>query len=544
MISPRKLLLVALLSFAAAGVSAANDIYLAQNAQGANNGADCADAFSYNFFNNSGNWGGGGNQIGPGSTVHLCGTFNGTPGQQLLVFQGSGTSGNPITLHFEDGVLLSAPYWSSQGAINTSGSTWVTIDGGTSGTIQNYADGVSGETCYDGNSCQYQQDSRMVYITGCTTCNVEVKNLTLRQGWQRNSGDSDSNGQGVEGIYFVGNHSNITIDHNTCTQFRTCIDGWGSNITVSFNELSNMNWGYSFGSNVPTSTLLIHDNIIHDFQMWDGSGAFHHDGVFLFPNTGTGNISGLQEYNNFFGPNRATGNTAYSNWEGTLTAPQFFNNVCLQPTTDRMPCLEAGNNGGQNSTNSGLIVANNTAVMGCTAGNCDGNYAFGPQPGYLNMTFQNNIAVQGTSLTYMGSNDVFTTVDYNMYEDVCSDNGACGGMFTYRSMSTNSFTTWKAALPQNSGQDGHSVFDTLANLGISTTTGQLQTGSPGIAAGVNLTSLGIAALNCDKPLVVGPSGTGACNPRPATGSWDIGAYQFGSGGTPPAPPTGLTAIVK
>src|ERR1700693_3618937 len=62
------------------------NIYLAQSALGSANGADCNDAYSYSFFNSSGNWGTGGAQIGPGTTVHLCGTFTGTPGQTLLTF--------------------------------------------------------------------------------------------------------------------------------------------------------------------------------------------------------------------------------------------------------------------------------------------------------------------------------------------------------------------------------------------------------------------------------------------------------------------------
>jgi hypothetical protein len=51
---------------------------------------------------------------------------------------------------------------------------------------------------------------------------------------------------------------------------------------------------------------------------------------------------------------------------------------------------------------------------------------------------------------------------------------------------------------------------------------------------VNLTNLGIAALNADK----------AGTPRPATGNWDIGAYQNGSAAGGPSAPSGLTAVVQ
>ena len=46
------------------------NVYIAQNSVGANTGADCADAYALSFFNNSGNWGAGPPQIGPGTTVH------------------------------------------------------------------------------------------------------------------------------------------------------------------------------------------------------------------------------------------------------------------------------------------------------------------------------------------------------------------------------------------------------------------------------------------------------------------------------------------
>jgi hypothetical protein len=44
--------------------------------------------------------------------------------------------------------------------------------------------------------------------------------------------------------------------------------------------------------------------------------------------------------------------------------------------------------------------------------------------------------------------------------------------------------------------------------------------SPTVGAGVNLTSLGITALNSDKNGIA----------RPATGAWDIGAMEYVSGG--------------
>ena len=109
------------------GVASAANVYIAQSAAGMANGADCQDAYPYTFFNTSGNWGAMANQIGPGTTVHLCGTITGLAGSTVLTFQGSGSNGSPITLIFETGAALNAPYWGtnsgsiSQAAINIDG---------------------------------------------------------------------------------------------------------------------------------------------------------------------------------------------------------------------------------------------------------------------------------------------------------------------------------------------------------------------------------------------------------------------------------------
>src|SRR5262249_26163841 len=71
----------------------ANDVFISQ--AGGGTGASCASPLSVTFFNTSGNWTVGipsGTQIGPGTTVHLCGTFTGALSGSMLTFQGSGSS--------------------------------------------------------------------------------------------------------------------------------------------------------------------------------------------------------------------------------------------------------------------------------------------------------------------------------------------------------------------------------------------------------------------------------------------------------------------
>jgi hypothetical protein len=79
--------------------------------------------------------------------------------------------------------------------------------------------------------------------------------------------------------------------------------------------------------------------------------------------------------------------------------------------------------------------------------------------------------------------------------------------------------------------------------------------SPTVGAGANLTSLWPAgfikqdaSLICNQQTVstvVQVVCTGTPNPRPASGAWDVGAYQFSAGSTSkPNPPTGFKATVQ
>src|SRR5580704_1228474 len=78
------------------------NVYIAQTAAGSANGSSCANAYAVTFFNTSSNWGSGASQIGPGTTVDLCGTIT-----TELTAHGSGTSGSPITISFQSTAQIS-----------------------------------------------------------------------------------------------------------------------------------------------------------------------------------------------------------------------------------------------------------------------------------------------------------------------------------------------------------------------------------------------------------------------------------------------------
>jgi hypothetical protein len=135
--------LALLLLCTASAFASASNVYVAQSAAGGGTGVDCANAYAVTFFNTAGNWGAGAAQIGQDTTVHLCGTFTASAGANgYLTFQDSGASGHPITLLWETGAVVQSAYFGTGGAVSTNGKTYLVIDGGTNGVIQNTANGT------------------------------------------------------------------------------------------------------------------------------------------------------------------------------------------------------------------------------------------------------------------------------------------------------------------------------------------------------------------------------------------------------------------
>ena len=184
---------VTFLMFSSAAANA-SDLYIAQNAAGAINGADCADAYAVAWFNTPANWGSNSGQIAPATTVHLCGIHNAPAGASgYLTFHGSGVSGDYITLLFEAGAVLEAPYWTG-GAINLGGQSYLTINGGTNGLC---------EATQNGTLLTYQQDGGGCVVSNSNVSNVIVENLTISNIYVRNCGGvacSDSSGGNTYGI--------------------------------------------------------------------------------------------------------------------------------------------------------------------------------------------------------------------------------------------------------------------------------------------------------------------------------------------------------
>jgi hypothetical protein len=191
----------------------------------------------------------------------------------------------------------------------------------------------------------------------------------------------------------------------------------------------------------------------------------------------------------------------------------------------------------ENDNAGAFLLANNTFVSQVAHDACTNNGGTYPgdngivEDSSSNLTIENNILVSmkndnyysegGSSIAGMDYND-----EYN------------GGAWSWNgSGEMTLFTLWQS----DCHCDAHSI---ITNPGLNSGSAppyQLA-GSSSLAyrTGTNL-----SAAYCGRipALCTGAEG----NPRPSSGAWDIGAYEYsGSGSTPvpPTPPTGLSATVQ
>jgi hypothetical protein len=528
-----KVFLAMIFAVATAGFLSASDIYVAENAAGGNTGADCADAHSAAWLNSSSNWGSGVGQVGPGTTVHLCGTFTGAAGATMLTIQGSGSSGNPIIIKFEDGTLLTSPQWgsSSSGAINCSGQNYITIDGGTNGIIQNTA---------SGSGLSYTGDSEGIYATSCS--NFTAQNIDFENLWVRLQSDTSFNSNGTAAFQDLGTLTNVTFQNNTVNHCRFAAAysyaGTSSNLVFSGNTMNFVEtslFAGDMGSNSVVNGVTINGNSTKGGSyLWDGNSGFHHD-----PLTHVFAVSSGSQVNNLvISNNQGTGtytlpggpNTSWIFLEGGISSPQVFNNVMTSLSND------AGfSNGffgvrGNTGAVTNFVLYNNTF-----RGNSDSNTIGGgnciritggpSSTGTIENNIFDNCGIAGDI------EDSTVTSDYNYYYNFGSSNFG------------STFLTWTQW--QSAGNDAHGICGRTGGTeggcpnggdplsGVTGPPYTLPANSPAIGAATNLTGLGIKPLDFDMAAVA----------RPSSGNWDASAYQV-STGPPPNPPTGLAAVVN
>lgn len=509
----------------------ANDLYISQSGGGA--GSTCSSPLSAAFFNNSSNWGTGSNQIGPGTTVHLCGVFNGSANSTMLTFQANGASGNPITLLFESGAQLNAPYWSGNGAINMMNRSNVAVDGGSNGIIQNTA---------NGDQLANRQITSLIYAINCSACSI--RNLTLANAYVAVQGVSTLGGAMTQMTAVTFSGSNWTITGNVIHDCGWCLlDTYGNgdtNINIHHNDIYHWDHGYTFatsGANAGTN-LFFHDNKLHDNVNFETSGCMYHlDGLHFFGTTGS-SMSGIYVYNNYFYGALTYCTNGFIFMEGGTGTPShasnsfFWNNVFDATGSNGMNPngwvgIFSGDKGATQFVQNTLLYNNSADTTNC--------YNIGS---ISNLTFQGNV-VNGCNIAVnLGSltNTPASQIDYNFYGSACSSSNNC---FIYNRSFTGSFSAWKSS----SGFDAHSKTSSFSGA-LLNPDGSPQSTSPVRSLAPNLS---LAAINNLLALGADTTRGGSRTPvaRPLSGLWDSGAYQYGTSTvTLPAAPTGLVASVQ
>jgi hypothetical protein len=476
-----------------------SQVYVGQTAIGSADGTSCASALPVTFFNSSGNWGSGGSQIAPGTTVHLCGTIS-TP----LTAQGGGVSGSPITILFEPNAKISMGTCNTV-CLNLNKRSYIVVDGGTNGVIEETANGTGFATHNDDSGIQANAVS-----------NIEIRKLTIQNIYKYVCCGNDGAGRSIDivGATQTSIHHNIIHDSTKCIFFAL---GGGisqsSGNTIYKNTIYNCSWNimYASGSGgigtVSDNNASIHDNDLQASSLFCTGVAdyYHNDVLTVFTQTGSDNkITNLLVYNNYVHGEVCPvgGSTNYSaifkfstDVSPANVTATIFNNLIVVTglrTSDGLICVGNGN--------AQFGVYNNT--LDATGGDPANQIGIEGSP-TVTFTAKNNIMNGVRYGVYLSAQPVVTMGDTNNYY---SSNGA---YFSYGGGFLN-LSQW-----QTSCSCDFKSITSVPNLNASYSP---NTGSPVIGVGTNLTSLGIVALNFDKAGVL----------RPLISAWDLGAYSYSS----------------
>ena len=364
------------------------------------------------------------------------------------------------------------------------------------------------------------------------------------------------------GINFQGNVGNLTVTNCEFTHIAKAGIGLVAGYTTSgavTNIVINkclmhdfVVWGVYVTTENPNSTIqdVVIDSLVwsnywqYSPNEWTGCSNYfpHADGVIMF-------LSG-----NPLAANCLLGTPAHPFVVRNCT---FINNATnendLAGTADIFPCPWGGT----------VLVYNNTAVNVLNAGEGfffaygdipSGNGSTAPDYRIYNntcldtnhfmvivqnmtntasrITVNNNLFYSYThnsggipvSIDSLSVTSGTIVLDYDLYMDLTNDNGIANVGGTYMQLPALQAAGYEAhgiyADPMLVTPTGKIVFFTSS----SQNNVNLTAASPAIRAGVNLS----AYFSTDK----------AGYPRPATGAWDIGAYQY-QGALPPIPITGV-----
>lgn len=371
------------------------------------------------------------------------------------------------------------------------------------------------------------------------------------------------------------------------------------------NNISDCSWGIAGGPGAGTvmTNVLIHNNSFHDFysQM---DNYVHGDGVYLFsavPNEDT-YMDNVQIYNNVVYGNFASGDGTAGMSQFFWASAQMqgsayiYNNVMTYSGGGTACAIGGSASSVANGSKGSVYVLNNTFYGDAKAGK------FFSGAGLGNVVILNNVYYGGYGCYYFGAPLINLTSDYNDFNGsfltastfafVTSYSAAkrsgsiasvsvttpgtgytvgskvapkygIGGVLQVSSINSSGGVTGLSVVQGGFGYTGWPNSTTLLSgngsgltltysvtpsglethgitndpLFLSANNLRLQAGSAAIGAGKNLTTFAIAH---GLRLTNDPDG----NPRPATGAWDMGAYQNSTDAMSgrPMPPTGLIIV--
>jgi hypothetical protein len=484
--------------------------YVGQSSAGSGNGSSCANAEAVSTLSTSTQW-------TAGNVIGLCGTITST-----ITAQGSGTNGNPITVYWEPGATLSQAVCPSSGCFNTNSHTYLTLDGGSNGSIQATANGTV--------LAHQTGSTEGIEAYGCTGCvieNLTVENLYVHV-YNSSTEPNDTNGGGANAIDIYG--SGWTLTNNTISNANTGIydeaQPSDASDTISANTFTSDAGDWLLapvqGSGTNIGPIYFDGNTLDQWTNWrTSSDTFHPDGVHCYvqSNLGPAHFNAVYIYDNTMGPNTANINGGTENQTAEVflqgngggpggtecadtTSPFYvFNNVFQ--TNQYL-------NNGLLAPGSGEPFLLNNTIIGATSGSGGGvGYSVGANVDG-NGESDNNLVTnvqQATEVNPTGSIGIASVLqggwNYNVYSSVGASDFNCNGAF-------DSFAGWQSCVHG----DAHSSYNSGADLNGD---GSPQAGSPAIGAGENLSSLCTGALTalCDEI-----NGT----PRPSSGAWNAGAY--------------------
>jgi hypothetical protein len=496
--------------------------HVSQSGAGSANGTSEANAWAVSAFNTAGNWSstvGTSGKISPGDTVILYGTISSS-----MTVQGSGASGNRITILFAENAKLSAASWESNPASNTSGGALVihtkshlNIDGGTNGIIE----------CTDnGTNLGVQNSSKG--INGTSVSDTTIRNLTIRNIYVRVVGtDLAGGGPAIQNTCKNGNPiTNFIVEdcliHDAGTGIDTDYAAGCSNYTFRRNTIYNVNWGGRTADRNSSSAIedvYIYGNRIYNFSNWDGTdttsrAALHHNGWYCWAESG-GSLGSVFFYGNTVGPgwNTQTDDsqaTAGLFISGAGAAGPFyaFNNVFIsgddahdKPSNGHIYTWPGASAEAYYLNNTSIGKGSGIALSFLAARGTEGSQV---------LVVKNNLIVGATAVAINSEAGVTATIDRNLLYSPPTNQAYTTSVNSSSNFRT--FAQWQAL-----GYDTNGIYGSDPLL---TETYRLGASSPAIGEGENLSAY--FTTDADG------------NTRPASGAWDIGAFQYAAISPPAA----------